>query len=173
MAYTTVSFTVEDQVLGQANIVTLTDASVGSDAAVTTRRVYFQKADGTYLPSATGEDYWLWPIGETSKSFNVLDRSYALRLTVLFVNSAGTALYTASLLKTFPMAQELFYYDLTQTQTGTPNIVNDTRYYLSKIKLRCHLDEAENATVYGEDHYSAQAALERAQFLIDNETIYF
>jgi len=37
------------QVISTPNLLILDDTSTGSDAAITTRRVYMQKSDGTYL----------------------------------------------------------------------------------------------------------------------------
>jgi hypothetical protein len=174
MPYTSNAFTVDPQIVGEPSVFTLNDTSAGNDAAVTVRRVYLQKSDGSYLvPQGTTTSYIVWPIGDASIEIDALDKSYCLNIIVHWVNAAGAALYTASALSLFTMHLEQFYYDLTQTQTGTPNVVNDTAYYQSKVKLRCALDEAQNALVYGSDQYSAQAALDRGTYLKDNETIYF
>jgi hypothetical protein len=162
------------QVIGQPGILIVEDTSTGTDAAISTRHIYLQKADGTYLvPAGNATDYIVWPVGTPTKAIDALDRDYALRVTVLWVSSGGATLYTQSGLKTATLHLKQFYYDLTQTQSGTPNIVNDTRYYMSKIKLRCALDETENATEIGADHYAAQAALDRGQHLVDHQTLYF
>jgi hypothetical protein len=170
----TTSFTVLPQVVGQPRVLFLRDDSTGSDAAVTERRVYLAKADGTYLtPDGHPTDYIVWQSGAQQISLDVLDRDYCLRVTVLWVNAGGTALYTASTLALFTLHLKQFYYDLTQAQTGRPTIVNDTPYYEAKVKLRCALDEAQNAVEIGVDHYSAQAALDRGADLMDHQTLYF
>jgi hypothetical protein len=162
------------QIVGQPSVVVIEDTSTGTDAAVSERRIYLQKADGTYLrPEGTTTDYISWPVGTTTKSISVLDRDYALNVVVLWVSSGGATLYTKAQLLLFTLHLEQFYYDLTQTQSGAPRIVEDTRYYDSKIKLRCSLDEAANAVSIGEDIYSAQAALDRGQFLLDHQTLFF
>jgi hypothetical protein len=174
MPYTSNAFTVDPQIVGEPNIFVLNDTSVGSDAAVTQRRVYLQKSDGSYLtPEGTTTSYIVWPIGDANIEIDALDKSYCLNIIVQWCNSAGAAISTASALSLFTMHLEQFYYDLTQTQTGTPRVVEDTAYYQSKIQLRCALDEAQNALVYGADQFSAQAALDRGSYLKDNQTLYF
>jgi hypothetical protein len=162
------------QVIGQPRVLILSDDSTGSDVAITSRRIYLMKADSTFLvPEGTETEYIEFPLGANTINLDVLDKDYALNVTVQHINSAGVALYTSSELMLFTLHLEQFYYDLTQTQTGTPRIVEDTRYYDSKIRLRCALDEAANAISIGEDIYSAQAALNRGQFLVDHQTLYF
>lgn len=173
MPITTPAFS-SSRIIGQPSVIVLQDDSVGSDTDVVERRVYLAKADNTYLaPEGTATDYVVWQAAADQLAVEVLDRDYCLRVTVLWCNAAGTALYTASKLLLFTPYLNRFYYDLTQTQSGTPNIVNDVTYYLSKIKLACALDESTNAVSEGDDHYSAQAALDRGQHLIDHQTLYF
>lgn len=162
------------QVIGQASVLIIEDTSTGTDIAVTERRVFLQKSDGTYLtPSGTATDYISWPMGDTSIEIDALDRDYALFIIVRWCDVDGNSLYTESELWLATLYLKQFYYDLTQTQTGTPNIVNDAPYYISKIQLRCAIDEAINAVEVAGDHHSAQAALDRGQFLVDHQTLYF
>ena len=77
------------------NLLHLQDVSTGSDSAVTSRRVYLTKSDGTYLvPQGTLTDYIVWSYSVSFIDINVLDRDYALNITVEWLNSANVALYT-------------------------------------------------------------------------------
>jgi hypothetical protein len=169
----TASFTAS-QTLGLPSIITLTDTSTGSDATVTARRVYLQKADGTYLtPAGILTDYIVWPLDQASIDIDALDRDYALNIVVTHVTASGTAVASAAQLKVFAQHLELFDYTLTENEASDPRIVSDTRYFASRIELRVKLDAAANAIRYGNDIYGAQAMLDKAQFLMDRQNLYF
>lgn len=156
------------------NILHLEDTSTGTDVAIAKRRVTLQKSDGTYLvTSGTTTTYMDWSLSFNFIDLNVLDRDYALNITVQWLNSSNTVLYTKTLLFDFTTYSELFYYSLTQYQTANPNIINDTKFYTNKLKLRTCIDEANQAISVGSDIQSSQAALNRAKFFIDNPTIFF
>jgi hypothetical protein len=172
MSLSTASFSVS-QSIGSPSVITLTDTSTGSDGTLTSRHIYLQKADGTYLvPAGTTTDYIVWDYANPSISIDVLDKDYCLQITVKWM--AGAAIvYTATNLTLFTLYLWQFYYQLTQNQTSTPNIVNDTDYYDNKMKLRCSIDEAVNAVTYGADIVSAQSALNRGKYLVDNQNLFF
>lgn len=173
MAYTTVSFSAS-QIIGNPSVITLVDTHTGVDAAVTQRRAYLQTALATYLvPSGTITSYVQWAIANSSISIDALPQDYALSIRVDWLDVNNVVLYTVTTLFDFTMYSETFYYGLTQNQTSTPNIVNDTNYYNNKMILRCNIDEANNAVTYGSDITSSQAALDRAAYMIANENDYF
>lgn len=167
----TPSFSVT-QSFGAPNTLTLTDTSSGSDSGLTSRRVYLQMADGTYLvPDGTTTDYIEWAIGDINITIDVLDQDYALQIIVQWMT--GTAItYSDEGLYLFYQYAEQFYYNLTQFQASIPLIPADTSYYNEKIKLRVSIDEAKNAVFYN-DIAAAQNALNRAKFLIDNQNLFF
>lgn len=170
----TPSFTAT-QVVGAATDVTIEDTSTGSDAAIASRRIYFQKSDGTYLvPEGTEEDYVAFPLGaDTITIEDLLDRDYCTSITLQHVNEAGAALYTKTVLTLFTLTAKEFLYTLTQAQTSRPAIVNDATYYQKKLELFCEVKSAENATEIGGDISATQGCLDRAQLLIDHQTLYF
>jgi hypothetical protein len=169
----TPSFTVA-QTIGEPSILTINDTSTGSDGSIAERRVYLEKADGTFLvPDGTETDYIVWDYADGNIEIDVLLQDYALQIKVDFVDASGAVLYTVEGLYLFTLYLEEFYYGLTQNQASTPSITRDTTYYSNKMKLRCSIDEAENAVTYGEDIYAAQAALNRGKYLIDNQDKFF
>ena len=174
MSYTLATFGAS-QTIGLPSIVTLTDQHTGTDSNVTQRRAYLQTAAGSYLvPSGTTTDYVQWALADTSISIDALagtDRT--LNITVQWLDVSNNVLYTKTLLFCFTMYSETFYYGLTQGQTSSPSIVNDTNYYNNKMILRCSIDEANQAVAYGSDIVSSQSALDRASNLISNENDYF
>jgi len=173
MAYSVATFSAA-QTIGLPSIVTLTDEHVGTDAAVTQRRAFLQTAAGTYLvPDGTTTDYVQWALASASISIDALPQDYALNITVQWLNVTNDVLYTKTILYDFTMYSETFYYGLTQNQSSYPTIVNDTNYYTNKMILRCSIDEANQAVTYGSDIFSSQSALDRAAYMIANQSNYF
>ena len=80
------------QYISVPNLIVFDDTSTGTDAAITTRKVYLQKSDGTYLvTSGTTTDYMLWPKSSGNTiSYDVLDKDYALTITVEWVSATST-----------------------------------------------------------------------------------
>jgi len=156
------------------NILHLEDTSTGSDVAINKRRVTLQKADGTNLvTSGTTTTYMNWSLAFSFIDLNVLDRDYALNIVVEWLNVSNVVLYTKSLEFNFTTYSELFYYNLTQYQTSNPTVVNDSKFYTNKLKLRTCIDEANQAITVGSDIQSSQAALNRAKYFLDNPTIFY
>lgn len=164
------------QTIGLPSIISLVDTSTGSDVLITSRRVALIDSQGNYITAAgtfTTPTYTTWAYASSSTSIDCLTTDMALLITVDWLNVGGSVLYTKTTLYDFTMYSETFYYGLTQNQTSSPNIVNDTNYYNNKMILRCNIDEANNAVTYGSDIVSSQAALDRAAYLIANENDYF
>lgn len=72
------------QQIGRPSDIFLEDLSTGTDSAVTERRVYFQKEDGTFLVQKGAiTDYILWPLNISPLPIlNILDKDYALNIIV-------------------------------------------------------------------------------------------
>ena len=86
---------------------TFTDTSVGSDNAIAKRRIYLLLADGTYaVPSGTTTDYSDWAYANPTITLNVLNQDTATSVTVQWLNSSNTVLYT----KTIAFGFDLFQY---------------------------------------------------------------
>ena len=162
------------QAIGLADEIILTDTSTGSDVAITQRRVYIQNSEGDYLvESGTTTDYEVWAYADSSITLDVLTEDTACNITVRWLDVSNAVLYSKTTLFAFTMNTETFYYSLTQAQTSSPNIINDTFYYGNKTALRSEIDSANNAVEYGSDIYAAQAALDRATTLVNGQNEYF
>lgn len=162
------------QSLGAPSILTFTDVSTGSDGAITERRIYLRKSDGTYLvPSGTTTSYIVWDYADDTISVDVMNKDYALEITVLFVNSSGSTLYTFSDTYVFTLYSEEFYYGLTQELAGNYPIIADDNYYSNKFRLRTEIDSANQAISIGGDIAASQACLDRAKYLVDNQSLFF
>lgn len=162
------------QMIGVPTNINLADNSTGSDGAITQRQVIITTALGTNLVPAGNASPSIipWALANSTISLNVLPNDMALSITVNWCNVGGTILYTLTQLYCYTLYSETFYYGLTQNQTSTPNIVNDTSYYNSKMILRCSIDEANNSVIFN-DIVSSQNALSRALYLITNQNDFF
>lgn len=73
------------QVIGLPQRIYFTDTSTGNDGSVGERRIFLQKEDGTYLtPDGSATDYILWPLATNPFYVDILDKDYALNVTVVW-----------------------------------------------------------------------------------------
>jgi hypothetical protein len=162
------------QPLGDPSVIALEDTSTGSDGAVTARRVYLTKADGTYLvPDGNDEDYIDWPIADDTIEIDVLDKDYALNVIVQWVDSGGTALYTDSEKLGFTQWNEEFDYSLTQLQSGNPVLTHDGNFFNLKSNLRTEIDSGNQSLTLAGDLYGAQNCYDAAtQIRLNASTLF-
>lgn len=146
----------------------VTDTSVGSDVLITDRVIVLYNVDNSVYGTF---DFPLSAGG--SIAINAITNDVALNVKVNWNNSGGAALYSTSIIYAFTQYGEQFYYQLTQTQTSSPNIVNDLNYYGNKLKLRVEIDSATQAINVGKDVYSAQGCILRYNYLITNQNFFF
>jgi hypothetical protein len=162
------------QTYGLPSVIKLTDTSTGTDVAVTSRRVYLQQYNGSYLvPIGTTTDYIVWSLASSTISIDVLTKDTALQVLVQWLDIGGNVLYTSTGLYGFTLYNEQFLYDLTQDQTGKPGIIQDQVYYDNKMKLRVEIDSGDQALSLANDITGAQYAYDRATELRVNQNNYF
>lgn len=166
------------QTVGEPSVITVTDTSTGSDAAIASRRVYLVDYEGNYVVegSNTTTDYTPWPLAQTSIDIDCLTEDMALSVVVTWNNSAGVQLYTTTQLTGFTLFNESFYYSLTQGQAAVSNpsfILQDTAYFYNKSRLRSLIDSGDQAISLGADITSAQACYDLATVMVNNQNIYF
>lgn len=161
---------------GQPTTFVITDTSTGSDPSLTDRRITLTKADNTTLvPEGTTTSYIDWPIGDGPKTIDVLNRDYALIVTVDWISSSPlpASVYTVTEYFVFTANTKTFLFGLSTTQSSNPSIINDTTYFNNKAKMWTYLDDAQNAIDYGNDVYKAQLVLDSAYNMIINSNYYF
>lgn len=154
----------------------ITDSSTGSDPTITTRRIYLYKADNTTLvPEGTTTPYIEWPIAEGPITLDVLDRDYALMITVQWLAGAVVT-YTYTNYYPFLANTLTFLFGLSTSQSAqmfNPNILTSTNFFLNKAKVWTFVKDAANAISFGNDLTKAQLALDEAYDYIVNEDKYF
>lgn len=155
--------------------VTFLDTSTGSDVGLTGRKIFCRLANGNWLTTAgesttsASED---WAIGDTSITLALLTQSTTSSVTVQWLTGAVVT-YTKTILTIWDLYDYVFAFELIQSQTATPGIIQDDNYYQNFFKFITNLWSAEAAVTYGDDLYSSQSALNVNQNLINNESMYF
>lgn len=159
-------------------VLNIVDTSTGSDSAISSRRVTLQLDDGTYLTtSGTTSNIVLarfaWSYSVSFIDLNVLDRDYAINITVEWLNSSNVVLYTKALVFDFTTYSNFGNLQVLKTLASNPPLIDDPNFFLSKIKLTVGIDDANNAISLGTDIGSSQAALDRCKFLLDKKLLFF
>lgn len=158
------------------NQLIITDTSTGSDPNLTDRQIFLYKIDGsTLVPVGTTTAYVDFPIALGSTiTIPVLDKDYSLTIVINWISSSpiGGSTYTKTLIQTYTGNTALFIYNLIQTMTAKPTIINDDQFYADLGKIQTEVDNANEATVYN-DQYAAQSALSRAQIFMNNQNLFF
>jgi hypothetical protein len=158
------------QPVGEPSVIRLTDTSTGADAAVTQRRVYIQKADGSYLvPEGTETDYVEWELADTTIDIDCLDKDYGVAITVEWLDVTDEVLYDEEEDAVgFTSYNEDFDYGLTQMMAGNPLLVNDANFFNNKSQLRTLIDSGNQAILRASDLYSAQLCYDAATLIRTN-----
>lgn len=159
------------QTLGLPNIITFTDTSTGGDVAITERRIYLLKADGTYIKST--RNYWLWGIGDDTMDIDAINRDYGLSITVQWCDVAGDPLYEKTYAVDFIAYVSNFLNELTQQETALPSIQFTVDYFQQKGHLQTLVDDANQAIALGADYKKAQVFLDQSYYIINNQTRFF
>ncbi len=154
------------------SIVVASDDSVGSDAAISYRRIYIQDALGNYLvPDGTTTQFALWPYADPTISEDILDNDTAANVTVQWMSVGDTVLYELSQVYCFPLFSEQFAYSLVQGLV--PPITLNTNYSNSLANLWTSIRGAINAVEVGADITASQNCLNQAIYLKQNQGIFF
>lgn len=161
--------------LSNLDQVTFLDTSTGSDGGLTSRRIYIRLANGNWLTTAgesTTEVYEVWSISDLSITLSLLSSSTTAYVTVKWM-TGSIVTYTKTLLQEWDLYDYVFLFGLLSVQTSAPARDSDTGYWSNTFKMITNLFQSENAVIKMDDLYSSQAALDRNQFFITNENLYF
>jgi hypothetical protein len=166
------------QTLGVPSSINIVDTSIDIDPAITSRRVYLQKADGTYLvQEGTTTDYEFWALADISITLDVLNKDYALLVTVNWIDDTTipnpTVVATKQYVLGFTLYNETFDYQLTQVLSGNPLVINDRNFFANKSKLRVAIDSGNQALYFAVDLYSGQRCYDEATNLRLNSPYFF
>lgn len=172
MAFTP-SFTIGQNPLTPA-IIVATDTSVGSDAAIDSRRIFIQDAFGNYLvPLGTTTNYVVWDLVNISISLNVLSQNTAVNATTQWLDISGNVLYTDSESGALANYGKQFLYYLVELQSGAPDTVKDNNYDFNTAVLWTAVLGGINAVFVNNDIAASQNSLGRATELQFHQNDYF
>ena len=167
------SFTAS-QIIGQPNIIRLTDTSNGSDVTITQRRAYLQKVDGIYLvPTGTSTSYIAWDYVNATIDANVLTQDTAETIKVDWIDVSNVILYTYTISSVQTLYAQQYDFSLIAQEQSNQAILNSTNWVFSRMQLRLAINDAQNAISLANDIANAQAACDRGTALINNPNLFF
>lgn len=170
------SFTISQSALTPA-VITAVDTSTGSYDTITARKISFQNSQGNYLNTggaiSTTPVYIDWPLANTTQSFSVLTEDQALAITVFWVNAGGATVNELTQLYCLSRFNRNFFYYLIQMQGLTPGILQDSTYFSAISTYWMNIIGAINAVEDGADIAASQNCLNRATYMMNNQTLYF
>lgn len=169
------------QYVSVPNLIVITDTSTGTDAAITSRRVYMQKSDGTYLVEAGNitTNYELFPLATGNIiSYDVLDKDYALTITVEWGSVTSTigdylVLYSQTVDYGFSTYAKIYDVKLSKAQVSSPSLLDGDNWLSTKFALTTYIRAADDAISLGAGITIAQLSLNKAKFIIDNPKLVF
>jgi hypothetical protein len=155
-----------------------TDTSTGTDGNLTERRIFPYKADGTLLlPTGNTTGYISWPIASSTLTVaGLLAKDYALSINVVWVSSnplPSPSTYTAINLYGGTGYIMDFSYSLAQQVSANPNLLNDNQFQTNWFILNNQVTICAYAISPKQSIVNAQAAMDRAQYLIQNANKFF
>ena len=157
---------------GSPSDFTITDVSTGSDPAITDRRIYVYISNNTTLvPAGTITAYTDWPIVDGPLTLDVLTRDFAVMIVGQWL-VGSTVTYTYTNYYSFTAYTRTFLYNLSETQSTNPAIIQATNYILNKAAMWDCVFDSDNAVNYG-DIQTAQLALDICYYYMTNSTKFF
>ena len=162
------------QYISTPNLIVFDDTSTGTDAAIAKRRVYMQKSDGTYLvTTGTTTNYQEWPLANTTISYDVLSKDYALTITVEWLDALNVVLYSKTVDYCFSTYSKIYDVKLSKAQVSSPSLLDGDNWLSTKFALTTYIRAADDAISLGAGITIAQLSLNKAKFIIDNPKLVF
>lgn len=162
--------------------IVITDTSSYATEAKNTftyRRLYLYKADGTTIkfPSnsvTTYIDFSFAGYPTDQITITGIDQDYGLRVEMVLNSSAPQpgSVYSKSSVCALTCYTNTALYNVAQIAATSPARLDDPVFYNSWSQLQTEKDAAVTAATYG-DQLSADAALKRAKYIINQSAIKF
>ena len=155
-----------------------TDDSTGSDATITERRIFLQQYGGDYLvPTGTETDYIVWDIDDTTITLtDILDKDYALNITVVWVTATPTPgdTYEYEILSVYDAYAWVFAGSLlAQRLARQPLYAAATQFNISEANLLVNIIQSEKAVTVIQNIGLSQGALDITYNMRINQLFYF
>lgn len=149
----------------------LVDTSTGTDANITDRSVALYLTNGQLLVPVID---WAIAAANPFVVTGIMTKDYSLTIVVTWISSAPItgSTYTKTLIVTFDGYDNQFAYSLVQQLAANNKTLNDNDFQGNFYTLYTEIFNAIQAAKYS-DQFSAQAALDRSKYLIDNAAYFF
>lgn len=148
--------------------IVLTDNSTGSDGAITARTISLYTVQNNLLVAVIP-----WPLASTAITINPLTTDIALNVLINWVDSGGSSLYNLGQIAAFTGYGEQFKYNLIQTETSSPGILQDVNYQNYVNTLENYLVNAVKAISIGQNLGNAEAMILKETYLVQNANLYY
>lgn len=140
------------------------------------RKIYLYKIDGTTLvTSGTTTTYIDFPFADgDSIELDVLEQDMSLNILVEWEsnNPQPGSVYSLEVVYTFLEYTQQFKYSVIQQWQSNPIVIQAPTFYNGLSALNLEISNAQQANRY-QDQTSAQNAIERAKYIIDNQSSFF
>jgi len=167
------AFSISRTALNDA-LVIATDDSTGVDSSITQRRITLTDTNGdTLVVSGTLTSYNPWPLVTNPISLNLLTTDTAVSALVQWLDVSNAVLYSSTQSYCLANYSKSFLYYLEQSQSLTPSIVQDQNYSANLATLWATVKGAINAVEEGNDIAASQNALNRANYMRLNQSLFF
>ena len=163
------SFTITPSIVGST--FTITDTSTGGASGASTRTILLYQTNGTLL--VPGINFPIVAGAGDTITISPLTQDIALNVVVNYTIPPGIVTYSSNVIFAFLQFTLLFLYQLTESQSSTPAISQDTNYYNNKLQLFTEVQSALNAINTGLDLAGAQFCIQRALVFTQNQSLYF
>jgi len=167
------NFTVS-QIPSNPALLVIDDTSTGVPVnTITTRLIYITNYNGdAVVPQGVTTAYIPWALPGNSITINLLSQDAALNIRVEWL-AGSTVEGTVNTNYCFSQYSKQFLYYLIQLQSLTYNIIQDNNYWGNVGIFWTNVVGAINSVEVGNDIYSSQVCLNRANFMAQNQAIYF
>jgi hypothetical protein len=144
------------------------DTSTGSDPAIESRRIFLLKTNGDYLTTEV-TNYIPWSYDDSTIDINdLIDKDYALLVTVEWLDVDGEILYTSTKVCGFQIYNLTAEYNIIQALTVSPVVaVSQKDYWYNLGRVQTWSDNVD-WSVYYQRQVIAQAAINRMTNLLSN-----
>jgi hypothetical protein len=168
------SFTVGQSVVSPGSVV-FTDDSSGSDSNIVSRRITITDSQGAYVvPPGTTTNYISWALATNPITIaSLLQVDTSVNILVQWLDSSNAELYSDNndyCLEEFNI-QNFIY--LIQNQGLYPGVVQDTNYFSNLCQYWINIIGADTMIVEAEDLAGSQNCLNRATYMLQNQSKFF
>ena len=152
-----------------ASAIIITDNSTGSDGAIVSRQILlYTVQNALFVPAIS----WAYP-NPNPITVTPLTQDIALNVVVNWLDSSNNVLYTFSQITAFTGFGEDFYYNLIQTESSNPSILQDVNYQNYKATFRNYLDSALQSISIGQSLGNAEAMIIKENYLQQNSNLFY